>query len=45
MGFKAPGIDADGDVIGKRIIAGEIEIDQTGKPVAEKKTLSGKRSA
>src|SRR5579862_1327736 len=39
IGFKAPGVEADGDVVSKRIGAGEIKIDEPGKLIAEEKYI------
>src|ERR1700692_1740099 len=33
--LETPGIEADGDVVGQRVGASEIKIDQPGQPVAE----------
>ena len=43
IGLEAPGVEADGDVIGERVGAGEIEIDEAGQPVAEEEHVIGKQ--
>src|SRR6516162_2442203 len=40
--LEAPGVQADGDVIGVEIRAGEVEVDYPGEPVAEKEDIVGK---
>ena len=35
VALEAPGVQCDGDVVGERIVAGEIEVDQAGELVAE----------
>ena len=40
--LEAPGVQADRDVIGEQIVAGEIEIDQAGQLVAEEEDVVGK---
>src|SRR5713226_8562869 len=39
VGFEAPGIEADGDVVGERVGAGEVEIDQARELVAEEEHI------
>jgi len=41
--LKTPGVEANGDVVGERIGAGEVEVDQPGQPVAEEKHIVGKQ--
>ncbi len=41
--LEAPGVEADGDVVGEHIVAGEIEIDQAGQLVAEEEDVVGKQ--
>src|SRR3990172_2758460 len=41
VSLEAPGIEADGDVVSERVIAGEIEVDQAGNLVAEKEDIVG----
>ena len=39
--LEAPGIEADDDVVGEHIVAGEVEVDQAGNLVAEKEDVVG----
>ena len=43
IGLEAPRVEADRDVIGERVGAGEIEIDQAGQPLAEEEDVVGKQ--
>src|ERR1700730_12773851 len=43
IGLKAPRVEADGDIVGKRIGACEIEVDQARQLVAEKEHVVGKK--
>src|SRR5438132_1624366 len=40
--LEAPGIEANRDVVGERVGAGEIEVDQSGELVAEEEHVVGK---
>ena len=42
VALEAPGVERDGDVVGQRIVAGEIEVDQAGELVAEEEDVVGK---
>ena len=39
--LEAPGVEADGDVIGEHVVAGEIEVDQARDLVAEEEDVVG----
>src|SRR5437764_14391801 len=41
--LEAPGVEADGKLVGERIGAGEIEIDQPRERIAEKVHVVGKK--
>src|SRR6266566_1939011 len=41
--LEAPGVEADRDVVGERVGAGEIKIDQAGQPIAEEEHVVGKQ--
>src|SRR5437879_2945417 len=41
--LEAPGVEADRDVVGERVGAGEIKIDQAGQPIAEEENVVGKQ--
>src|SRR5262249_58702829 len=41
VGLEAPGIEANRDVVSKRVRAGEIEVDQSRELVAEKEHVVG----
>ncbi len=43
VGLEAPGVEADGDVIGERVGAGEVEVDQAGELLAEEEHIVGKQ--
>src|SRR5262249_38528352 len=43
VNLEAPGVEADRDVIGKRIGAGEVEVDQAGELIAEKEDIVGEQ--
>src|SRR5215204_3497794 len=43
IGLEAPGVEADGDIEGERVGAGEIEVDQPGEPVAQEEHVVGKQ--
>ena len=43
IGLEAPGVEADRQIVGERVGAGEIEIDQSRQPVIEKKHVVGKQ--
>ena len=43
VALEAPCVQADSQVVGEEIIAGEIEIDQPGKLVADEKYIVGKQ--
>src|SRR4029450_8420733 len=42
VSLEAPGVEADRDVVGERVRAGEVEIDKSGKLVAEEEHVVGK---
>ena len=35
VALEAPGVEADRQVVGEEVVAGEIEVDQPGQPFAE----------
>ena len=41
VGLEAPGVEADAEVVGEGVVAGEIEVDQPGKPIAEEEHVVG----
>src|SRR5205085_4621629 len=41
--LETPGVEADRDVVGEDIVAGEREVDQSGKLVAEEEDIVGKQ--
>src|SRR5580700_4479816 len=43
IGFEAPRVEADGNVIGERVGAGEIEIDQPRQPIGQKEHIVRKQ--
>ena len=43
VGLEAPGVEADAEVVGEEIVAGEIEVDQAGQLVAEEEHVVGKQ--
>src|SRR5262249_27767342 len=43
IGFEAPRVEADRNVVGKGVSAGEVEVDQSRKLVTEKKYVVGEQ--
>ena len=40
--LEAPGVEAYGDVVGERVVAGEVKVDQTRKLLADEEDVVGK---
>ncbi len=40
--LKAPGVDANPEVVGEGVVAGEVEVDEAGEAVADKEDIVGK---
>ena len=38
-GLESPGIQADGQIVGERVRAGEIEVDNTGKGIVQEESI------
>ena len=43
VGLEAPGVERDGDVVDERIVAGEVEIDQSRQLLAEEEHVVGEQ--
>ena len=41
IGLEAPGVEADGEVVDQRVVAGEVEVDQAAEPVALEEDVVG----
>jgi hypothetical protein len=41
VGLETPGVQGDGDVVGQKVVAGEIEVDRPGEGLAPKEDVVG----